>query len=41
MRAAKRKFWPETVRLSGLYIYLPGILSYLVLLKAKILDIWG
>ncbi len=41
MPAVKMRFWPETIRLSGLYIYLPGILSYLVLLKAKILDILG
>ena len=41
MAARSRKFWPETIRLSGLYFYLPGIISYLVLLKAKILDILG
>jgi hypothetical protein len=41
MPGLKARFWPETIRLSGLYIYLPGLISYVLVLKAKILDILG
>jgi hypothetical protein len=31
--------WPETIRFSGLYIYLPGMIFYFSVLKAKLIEL--